>query len=103
MSWLYVSCSGEFGEFSSKVCANPYRAVSLYCHAWNVAQQQIGYWRTKVPLISKIFALVWPLFIIALVSAPRSPIVGNAAIFFVVSNITRKYPSTEPKAYLTFV
>ncbi|KAH6674167.1 hypothetical protein B0J14DRAFT_33301 [Halenospora varia] len=61
-------------------------AVTLFIGAWGIRSNWLGDWYDRVPIISKAFAIVYPILIVGLMQI--DPIINSLPAFFIVSNIT---------------
>ena len=65
------------------------RACGLFVSAWQIGPQGLGSWQFHIPLASKIFAVVWPGFIIGILTI--QVIKSSTALYFTASNITSRF------------
>lgn len=87
MSWLLISYSGKpFRLCSYEQHLLSYRSVQLFTGSWGFRNNWLGNWHDHVPLISKVFSVIFPGLITGLLSVQA--VTNNVAAFIVVAYIS---------------
>ncbi len=76
-----------------------YRTVQLFTGSWGFRNNWLGNWHDRVPLISKVFSVIFPGLIIGLLSVQS--ITNNVGAFIVVAYISSKCARVKANLFCT--
>ncbi|KAF4626181.1 hypothetical protein G7Y89_g11983 [Cudoniella acicularis] len=61
-------------------------AVTLFVGAWGIRSNWLGDWYDRVPTISKVFTILYPIVVVGLMQLEG--VINSVPVFFIVSNFT---------------